>query len=122
VQRSGAHPGLPFGTTRRESKMDDDRTARGFQRWLDLLDETEVQVQVDDIQRELEQLQRRRDLLVQALALKAEWDAMHSPDESVFDQSPMNDESEHFSVSEDSGQDQGEGLVVGGEQHNQNGW
>jgi hypothetical protein len=60
--------------------MDQDRTTRGFQRWLDMLDEAEVQAQIDAVRDELEQLQRRRDLLVQAVALKHDWDALLTPD------------------------------------------
>jgi hypothetical protein len=106
--------------------MDDDRTTGGFQRWLELLDESEVHTQIDDIQRELDQLQRRRDLLLQALALKNEWGGLITPEESegeVFDQSPVADGAAPFSVSEDSGQDQdNESVAVGAEQYSQNGW
>jgi len=106
--------------------MDDDRTARGFERWLAQLDETEVHTQMDDIQRELDQLQRRRELLLQAVALKNEWDGLITPEASegeVLDEPSTADGSAPFSVSERSGQDQdNESVAVGAEQHSQNGW
>jgi hypothetical protein len=104
--------------------MDDDRTARGFQRWLDLLDESEVQAQVDEIDRAQEQLHRRRDLLLQALTLKNDWSVLqtpNAPDGPFYSETPMSDG--QVESHSDSGQEQGnEGVFVGAEQPGQNGW
>jgi hypothetical protein len=59
--------------------MDGNRPTQDFQEWLDSLDEAEVQAQVDAVQREFERLERRRELLLQALTLKRDWDALSSP-------------------------------------------
>jgi hypothetical protein len=85
--------------------MDEDRTTRGFQRWLDMLDEHEVQAQIDAVQHELEQLERRRELLLQALALKHDWDTLLTPHES---ESPGTGEESHFAtVAEGQGYENG---------------
>jgi hypothetical protein len=61
--------------------MDFDRPAQHFQRWLGCLDDHEVRAEVAAIDRELENLQRYRDLLTQSLDLKHRWDAWFTPDD-----------------------------------------
>jgi hypothetical protein len=68
--------------------MDGNRPNHDFQQWLDSLDETEVQAQVDAVQADMERLERRRELLLQALTLKNDWDALTIPGVSP---SPVSD-------------------------------
>jgi hypothetical protein len=60
--------------------VDFNQPTQDFQQWLESLDEAEVRGQVEAVQRDLETLHRRRDLLEQAVALKHEWLAL-SPSE-----------------------------------------
>jgi hypothetical protein len=60
--------------------MDFDQPAQRFQRWLGCLDDHEVRAEVEAIDHELENLQRYRDLLTQALDLKQRWDSWFTSD------------------------------------------
>jgi hypothetical protein len=55
------------------------RPTQDFQQWLESLDEAEVRAEDEAIERELESLQRRRELLGHALDLKHEWRALFPP-------------------------------------------
>jgi hypothetical protein len=62
--------------------VDFNQPTQDFQQWLQSLDEAEVRAQVDAVQRDLENLHRRRELLEQAIALKHEWLALSPADAS----------------------------------------
>jgi hypothetical protein len=62
--------------------MDFNRLTEDFQQWLESLGEAEVRAEVDAMERDLEILQRRRELFEEALDLKREWCALFTPDAS----------------------------------------
>jgi len=62
--------------------MDFNQPTQDFQQWLESLDEAEVRAEVEAVERDRENLQRRQELLEQAVALKHEWLALSPPDGS----------------------------------------
>jgi hypothetical protein len=59
--------------------MDGDQPTQDFHRWLESLDEAEVRAQSENVERSIDRLQRRRELLEQAVLLKREWSALETP-------------------------------------------
>jgi hypothetical protein len=82
--RRGDETGDPLWglETERTSDVDVNQPIQDFQQWLESLDEGEVRGQVEAVERDLESLHRRRELLEQAIALKHEWLALSPSDAS----------------------------------------